>query len=143
MRVLVTGAAGFIGFHVSNALLARGDEVVGFDNVNPYYDPKLKEDRLAQLHAQAGFDFVRGDLGDAAAVDRAFDRAPMRVVHLAAQAGVRHSLHHPHDYVDSNVTGTLNVLEACRHRGTEHLVYASSSSVYGANTSMPFSVHDN
>jgi UDP-glucuronate 4-epimerase len=143
MRVLVTGAAGFIGFHVSRTLLARGDEVIGFDSVNAYYDPKLKEDRLAQLQRQSGFEFVRGDLGDAAAVNRAFDHEPARVVHLAAQAGVRHSLEHPHDYVNSNVTGTLNVLEACRHRGTEHLVYASSSSVYGANTTMPFSVHDN
>jgi UDP-glucuronate 4-epimerase len=143
MRVLVTGAAGFIGFHVSRTLLARGDEVIGFDSVNAYYDPKLKEDRLAQLQRRSGFEFVRGDLGDAAAVNRAFDHEPARVVHLAAQAGVRHSLEHPHDYVNSNVTGTLNVLEACRHRGTEHLVYASSSSVYGANTTMPFSVHDN
>jgi UDP-glucuronate 4-epimerase len=143
MKVLVTGAAGFIGFHVSNALLARGDEVIGFDSVNAYYDPKLKEARLAGLHERSGFEFVRGDLGDAAAVARAFDREPARVVHLAAQAGVRHSLEHPHDYVNSNVTGTLNVLEACRRRGTEHLVYASSSSVYGANTTMPFSVHDN
>jgi UDP-glucuronate 4-epimerase len=143
MRVLVTGAAGFIGSHLSEALLARGDTVIGLDNVNAYYDPGLKEHRLERLAAQSGFEFVRGDLHDAHAIDDAFGRAPQRVVHLAAQAGVRHSLTHPHDYVDSNVTGTLNVLEACRHRGTEHLVYASSSSVYGANTDMPFSVHDN
>lgn len=143
MRVLVTGAAGFIGSHVSAALLARGDEVVGLDNVNAYYDPSLKEHRLALLSGEPRFELVRGDLHDPGAVDAAFARAPERVIHLAAQAGVRHSLTHPQDYVDSNVTGTLNILEACRHRGTEHLVYASSSSVYGANTDMPFSVHDN
>jgi UDP-glucuronate 4-epimerase len=143
MRVLVTGAAGFIGSHVSEALLARGDTVIGLDNVNAYYDPALKEHRLERLTAKPGFALVRGDLHDQVAIDDAFGRAPERVVHLAAQAGVRHSLTHPHDYVDSNVTGSLNILEACRHRGTEHLVYASSSSVYGANTDMPFSVHDN
>lgn len=143
MRVLVTGAAGFIGAHVSAALLDRGDEVVGFDNVNDYYDPTLKEARLARLDQRNGFEFFRGDLADRAALDAAFDRSPDRVVHLAAQAGVRYSLKNPHAYVDSNIRGTLNVLEACRQRGTDHLVYASSSSVYGANTSMPFSVHDN
>jgi UDP-glucuronate 4-epimerase len=143
MRVLVTGAAGFIGYHVSAALLARGDSVVGLDNVNDYYDPHLKEARLGRLAEYEGFDFLRGDLRDRSSVDEAFSSSPARVVHLAAQAGVRHSLTHPHDYVASNVTGTLNVLEACRHLGTEHLVYASSSSVYGANTTMPFSVHDN
>ncbi|MEA2828893.1 MAG: UDP-glucuronate 4-epimerase [Actinomycetota bacterium] len=143
MRVLVTGAAGFIGSHVSRALLDRGDEVVGFDNLNPYYDPCLKEARLALLDERDGFEMVRGDLGDAGAVDTAFDHGPDRVVHLAAQAGVRYSLTNPHAYVDTNVTGTLNVLEACRHRGTDHLVFASSSSVYGANTAMPFSVHHN
>jgi UDP-glucuronate 4-epimerase len=142
VKVLVTGAAGFIGAAVSAALLERGDEVVGFDSVNDYYDPKLKEARLASLAERADFRFVRADLVDAGAVGAAFDWQPDRVVHLAAQAGVRHSLTHPHAYVDSNITGTLNVLEACRHRGTDHLVYASSSSVYGANTSMPFSVHD-
>jgi UDP-glucuronate 4-epimerase len=143
MRVLVTGAAGFIGSYVAAALLARGDEVVGLDNLSTYYDPALKEHRLSLLAGEPGFEFVRGDLQDRVAVEAAFERQPHRVVHLAAQAGVRHSLTHPHDYVDSNVTGTLNVLEACRHHGTEHLVYASSSSVYGANTTMPFSVHHN
>ena len=143
MRVLVTGAAGFIGSHVSRVLLDRGDEVVGFDNLNDYYDPSLKEARLARLAGGDGFELVRGDLVDRAAVDGAFDRRIDRVVHLAAQAGVRYSLTNPHAYVDTNVTGTLNVLEACRHRGVDHLVFASSSSVYGANTAMPFSVHDN
>jgi UDP-glucuronate 4-epimerase len=143
VRVLVTGAAGFIGFHVSAALLERGDEVVGFDNVNAYYDPTLKEARLARLEGRSGFELVRGDLADAEAVAAVFGRSPDRVVHLAAQAGVRYSLVNPRAYVDANVTGTLNVLEGCRHHGTEHLVYASSSSVYGANTKMPFSVHDN
>jgi len=144
MRVLVTGAAGFIGSHVAHALLGRGDEVVGFDNVNDYYDPSLKEARLARLADERGFEFLRGDLTDADAVAAAFgELRPDRVVHLAAQAGVGHSLTNPHAYVDSNVTGTLNVLEACRHGGVEHLVYASSSSVYGANTAMPFSVHQN
>jgi UDP-glucuronate 4-epimerase len=142
VKVLVTGAAGFIGSFVSAALLARGDEVIGFDSVNDYYDPTLKEARLARLAERPAFEFVRGDLVDADALGSAFDRRPDRVVHLAAQAGVRHSLTHPHAYVDANITGTLNVLEACRHRGTDHLVYASSSSVYGANTRMPFSVHD-
>ncbi len=143
MKVLVTGAAGFIGSQVSAALLRRGDRVVGFDNLNPYYDPALKEARLALLEGKDGFEMVRGDLADSAAVSLAFDRSPDRVVHLAAQAGVRYSLTNPHAYIDSNVTGTLNILEGCRHRGTEHLVFASSSSVYGANTAMPFSVHHN
>jgi len=143
VKILVTGAAGFIGAHVGRALLDRGDEVVGFDNLNDYYDPTLKEARVARLEGQDGFELVRGDLADRSALDAAFDRSPDRVVHLAAQAGVRYSLTNPHAYVDSNVTGTLNVLEGCRHRGTDHLVYASSSSVYGANTTMPFSVHDN
>lgn len=143
MKVLVTGAAGFIGSHVSGALLDRHDEVVGLDNLNPYYDPALKEARLGRLEGREGFEMVRGDIADPAAVSDAFDRSPERVVHLAAQAGVRYSLTNPHAYVDSNVTGTLNILEACRRRATSHLVYASSSSVYGANTKMPFSVHDN
>jgi UDP-glucuronate 4-epimerase len=143
VRVLVTGAAGFIGSHVSRALLDRGDQVVGFDNFNDYYDPSLKEARVDRLAGSDDFEMVRGDLAERAAVDTAFDRAPDRVVHLAAQAGVRYSLTNPYAYVDTNVTGTLNVLEACRHRGTDHLVFASSSSVYGANTAMPFSVHHN
>jgi UDP-glucuronate 4-epimerase len=143
LRVLVTGAAGFIGYHVSAALLKRGDEVVGFDNVNDYYDPTLKEARIEQLSDKPGFTLLRSELAEYEEVNRAFDSSPDRVVHLAAQAGVRYSLSNPHAYVDSNITGTLNILEACRHRGVEHLVYASSSSVYGANTTMPFSVHHN
>ena len=142
MRVLVTGAAGFIGFHVARALTARGDEVIGFDNLNGYYDPRLKEARLALLAGSDRFEMVCGDLVDADVLDSAFEKAPDRVVHLAAQAGVRYSLQNPRAYIDSNIIGTFNLLEACRHRGTEHLVYASSSSVYGANTTMPFSVHD-
>jgi UDP-glucuronate 4-epimerase len=142
--VLVTGAAGFIGFHVSKALLARGDEVLGLDNVNAYYDPALKEARLGQLRGRPGFEFVRLDLADRGGMEAMFARAKVeRVVHLAAQAGVRYSIENPHAYVDSNVVGFLHVLEGCRRHGVEHLVYASSSSVYGANTAMPFSVHDN
>jgi UDP-glucuronate 4-epimerase len=142
MKVLVTGAAGFIGFHTSKRLLARGDEVVGLDNLNPYYDVTLKQARLAQLTQAPGFRFARIDLADQAAMADLFRRERFaRIVHLAAQAGVRYSLEAPHAYVASNVTGTLNVLEGCRHNGIEHLVYASTSSVYGANTNMPFSVH--
>jgi UDP-glucuronate 4-epimerase len=139
MRVLVTGAAGFIGFHVARALVARGDAVTGFDNVNAYYDPGLKEARLAEL-ARAGGDwsFVRADLADRAAVDAAFAAPFDRVIHLAAQAGVRHSLEHPLDYVASNLLGFTHVLEACRRAGTPHLTFASTSSVYGANTRLPF-----
>ena len=129
--------------HVSAALLDRGDEVVGFDNLNPYYDPALKEARLARLAGPGGLRDGARRPGRRRRVGTAFDRSPDRVVHLAAQAGVRYSLTNPHAYVDSNVTGTLNVLEACRHRGSDHLVFASSSSVYGANTAMPFSVHHN
>jgi UDP-glucuronate 4-epimerase len=144
VKVLVTGAAGFIGFHVASRLLDRGDEVLGLDNLNDYYDPALKEARLAQLRARPGFSFTRLDLADRAGMDGVFARSGCaRVVHLAAQAGVRYSLENPHAYVDSNLVGFLHVLEGCRHNGVEHLVYASSSSVYGANTSMPFSVHDN
>ncbi len=144
MKVLVTGAAGFIGFHVSRYLLARGDEVIGYDNVNDYYDMTLKETRLAQLTSQPGFTFVRGALEDRAAVTALFaDHRPRRVVNLAAQAGVRYSLENPHVYVDSNLTGFVNILEACRYGEVEHLVYASSSSVYGANKVSPFSVHHN
>ena len=141
---LVTGAAGFIGSHTAHRLLDRGDEVVGFDNVNDYYDPTLKEARLARLAVRDGFRLVRGDLADRGAVERLFAQArPARVIHLAAQAGVRYSLTNPHTYVDSNLTGFLHILEGCRHHGVAHLTYASSSSVYGANTAMPFSVHQN
>jgi UDP-glucuronate 4-epimerase len=143
MRVLVTGAAGFIGSHLSQRLLARGDEVLGYDNMNAYYDPRLKEARLARLTPQAGFSFVRAALEDRAALEAAFDEfKPQRVVNLAAQAGVRYSLENPQAYIDSNITGFMNILEACRHRGIEHLVYASSSSVYGANKKLPFAVED-
>ena len=144
MRVLVTGAAGFIGCHVARALLARGDTVTGFDNLNDYYDVSLKEARLGLLRPLAGFDFVKGDLADAAAVQALFAGGAFdRVIHLAAQAGVRYSLKNPGAYVQSNLVGFLNILEACRHARTPHLVYASSSSVYGLNARQPFSVHDN
>lgn len=142
-RVLVTGAAGFIGFHTARQLLADGDEVIGFDNLNAYYDVRLKEARLAQLLKFPNFRFIRGNLEDRAAVDAAFDGPAFDlVIHLAAQAGVRHSLTHPQDYIQSNLVGFLNILENCRHRSTGHLTYASSSSVYGLNTNMPFSVGD-
>jgi UDP-glucuronate 4-epimerase len=143
MKILVTGAAGFIGSHTAQRLLARGYQVVGLDNLNEYYDVTLKQARLARLTAHAQFRFVKLDLADEAAIAGLFAREKFaRVVHLAAQAGVRYSLEDPHAYVRSNVTGTLNVLEGCRHHGVEHLVYASTSSVYGANTNMPFSVHN-
>ena len=143
MRVLVTGAAGFIGMHTSLRLLDRGDEVIGFDNLNAYYDPALKAARLERLQAHGGFTFVRGDLADRAAVAALFAKhRPERVVNLAAQAGVRYSIEDPHAYVDANLVGFVNVLEGCREAGVEHLVYASSSSVYGANTKLPFSVAD-
>jgi UDP-glucuronate 4-epimerase len=143
-RYLVTGAAGFIGYHACERLLSRGDDVVGFDNVNAYYDPRLKEARLERLRRHDRFRFVRADLADRHALDRVFgEERPTVVLNLAAQAGVRYSLENPRAYVDSNLVGFLNILEGCRHHGVEHLVYASSSSVYGANTRMPFSVHDN
>ena len=144
MKILVTGAAGFIGSHTALRLLARGDEVVGLDNVNDYYDPTLKEARLARFSGHPGFRLVRGELGDRARVEQLFATERFdRVIHLAAQAGVRYSLTNPHAYIDSNVTGFLHILEGCRHNGVQHLTYASSSSVYGANTAMPFAVNQN
>lgn len=144
MNILVTGAAGFIGSHVARRLLDRGDHVVGVDNLNDYYDPSLKEARLARLQPDAGFRFERLDIADAAAMARCFaEHRPSRVIHLAAQAGVRYSLTNPHAYTESNITGFLNILEGCRATGVEHLVYASSSSVYGSNTAQPFSEHHN
>jgi len=144
MKVLVTGAAGFIGFHTAQRLLARGDTVVGLDCLNDYYDVTLKEARLKLLREEPGFSFVRLQLEDTPRVTELFATERFdRVVHLAAQAGVRYSIDNPRAYIDSNIVGTLNILEGCRHYPVEHLVYASSSSVYGANTRMPFSVHDN
>jgi UDP-glucuronate 4-epimerase len=151
MKLLVTGCAGFIGFHVSLKLLERGDHVLGIDNLNDYYDPRLKEARLNLLletknqKPQTGsFRFERLDIADRAAMAELFrQEQPDRVVHLAAQAGVRHSIENPHAYVDSNLVGFVNILEGCRHNGIQHLVYASSSSVYGANQKLPFSVDDN
>jgi len=145
MPVLVTGAAGFIGYHVSEALLARGEAVVGVDNLNPYYDVSLKEARLARLEAKPGFSFVPCDIAEAEALAAALGRHGeiRRVVHLAAQAGVRHSLSHPFAYVNANLVGHLVILELCRHLPDfEHLVYASSSSVYGGNRKLPFAVED-
>lgn len=143
MKILVTGAAGFIGMHVARLLLERGDEVVGIDNLNDYYDPKLKLARLENLAPHRGFRFTRMDIADAPAVATLFAEEKFdRVVHLAAQAGVRYSLTNPGAYVQSNLVGFANILEGCRHNQVQHLVYASSSSVYGANTRMPFSVHD-
>jgi len=144
MKFLVTGAAGFIGFHTCKALLDRGDEVIGLDNLNSYYDVRLKQARLKQLEGRNGFSFHKLDLVDRKGIEELFATTrPQRVIHLAAQAGVRYSLENPHAYIDSNIVGTLNVLEGCRHNGVEHLVFASSSSVYGANTALPFSVHQN
>lgn len=144
MKVLVTGAAGFIGFHTAKRLLERGDEIVGLDNLNEYYDATLKRARLAQLESHENFRFVKLDLADRDGMAKLFATERFdRVVHLGAQAGVRYSIENPFAYTDSNVTGTLTVLEGCRHNGVEHLVFASTSSVYGANTKMPFSVHQN
>lgn len=146
MTILVTGCAGFIGMHVAHRLLARGDEVVGVDNLDDYYDVRLKQDRLAMLSAQGGFSFQRLDIADTAAMLRLFDNdgaeSIERVVHLAAQPGVRYSLENPHAYASANLTGFLNILEGCRHARVRHLVYASSSSVYGGNTRFPSSEHD-
>lgn len=144
MKVLVTGAAGFIGSHVSAGLLARGDTVVGLDNLTPYYDVRLKRARVERLTPDPRFAFLHLDLADRAGMEATFARVrPERVVHLGAQAGVRHSFRDPHAYVHSNLVGFLHVLEGCRKSGVQHLVYASSSSVYGANPKVPFSVHDN
>jgi UDP-glucuronate 4-epimerase len=142
VRYLVTGAAGFIGYHVADRLLARGDEVAGLDDRNPYYDVRLKDARLARLTGRPGFRFHALGLGDRDGVERAFaETRPDIVIHLAAQAGVRHSISHPHAYVESNLTGFLHVLEGCRTEGVKHLVYASSSSVYGASTQVPYDEH--
>lgn len=144
MKILVTGAAGFIGFHTAKALLERGDEVVGLDNLSEYYDVTLKHARLELLKQRPQFEFVQLDLADRDAIADLFAAQKFeRVVHLGAQAGVRYSIENPFAYIDSNVLGTMTVLEGCRHHHVEHLVYASSSSVYGANTKMPFSVHHN
>jgi UDP-glucuronate 4-epimerase len=144
MKILVTGTAGFIGNALAIRLLERGDEVVGVDNVNDYYDVRLKEARLERISNHPGFTEIRAGIHDRAAMEEVFAKyKPQRVVNLAAQAGVRYSLKNPYAYVDSNLVGFVNILEGCRHHEVEHLVYASSSSVYGANTKMPFSVHDN
>lgn len=143
-KILVTGAAGFIGFHLAKVLLDRGDEVVGLDNLNDYYDVSLKQARLAQLDGRPNFRFVKLDLADRQGMADLFKTEKFdRVVNLAAQAGVRYSLKNPHAYIDSNLVGFVNILEGCRHNEVQHLVYASSSSVYGANTRMPFSIHHN
>jgi UDP-glucuronate 4-epimerase len=143
MKILVTGAAGFIGMHTSERLLARGDEVLGLDNLNDYYDPTLKEARLARLTPHPGFRFVKMDVADRAGMERLFAEEGFdRVIHLAAQAGVRYSLQNPQAYIDSNVVGFMNILEGCRYGKVRHLVYASSSSVYGGNTKMPFAERD-
>ncbi|PFG54864.1 UDP-glucuronate 4-epimerase [Marinobacter sp. LV10R520-4] len=144
MKILVTGSAGFIGFHLAQRLLDRGDEVIGVDNLNDYYDVNLKEARLARLTGKTGFTEVRQDIADRDLMAALFEEhKPERVVHLAAQAGVRYSIENPQAYVDANLVGFMNILEGCRRNDVQHLVYASSSSVYGANEAMPFSVHDN
>lgn len=143
-RILVTGAAGFIGFHLSKRLIADGNQVVGLDNLNDYYDVRLKYDRLAQLEQLPNFSFVKMGLEEREQLHQLFESGKFdTVVNLAAQAGVRYSLTNPYAYIDSNISGFINILEGCRHHGVKHLVYASSSSVYGANTTMPFSVHHN
>ncbi len=143
-KIFVTGAAGFIGFHLALRLLERGDEVVGLDNLNDYYDVQLKRDRLVQLQAMPNFRFIEMDLADRIQMPKLFETEKFdKVVNLAAQAGVRYSLQNPHAYVDANLVGFVNVLEGCRHTDVKHLVFASSSSVYGANTAMPFSIHHN
>lgn len=144
MKILITGAAGFIGYHLSKRLLERGDEVIGIDNLNDYYEVTLKENRLAQLVGYSNFSFFKLDIADREGMALLFrEQMPEAVVNLAAQAGVRYSLINPHAYVDTNLVGFVNILEGCRHNNVKHLVFASSSSVYGANTNMPFSVHDN
>ncbi len=144
MKILVTGTAGFIGNHLALRLLERGDEVIGIDNLNDYYDVNLKLDRLKRVEDYEGFTDIRLDLADRSGMEEFFKKyQPQKVVNLAAQAGVRYSIENPHAYIDSNIVGFINILEGCRHHNVEHLVYASSSSVYGANESMPFSVHDN
>ena len=143
MKILVTGSAGFIGMTTALRLLARGDQVVGLDNLNDYYEVSLKENRLKRLTSHPGFRFVKMDVADRPGMERLFAEEKFdKVIHLAAQAGVRYSLKNPHAYVDSNIVGFVNILEGCRHSGVKHLVYASSSSVYGGNTKMPFSEHD-
>ncbi|MBL7021340.1 MAG: NAD-dependent epimerase [Nitrospinaceae bacterium] len=144
MKILVTGTAGFIGFHTSRRLLDDGHEVIGLDNVNDYYDVKLKRDRLKILKEYDLFSFYENNLEDKETVDHLFKKEePQRVIHLAAQAGVRYSIQHPEVYIQSNIVGTFNILEGCRHNKVEHMVYASTSSAYGLNTKYPFSVHDN
>jgi len=144
MKIMVTGTAGFIGNHLAIKLLERGDEVIGIDNLNDYYDVNLKLARLDRIKDHENFTDIRADISDREAMEQLFeDHKPQRVVNLAAQAGVRYSIENPHAYIESNIVGYLNILEGCRHHNVEHLVYASSSSVYGANETMPFSVHDN
>src|SRR4051812_30023795 len=144
MKFLLTGAAGFIGMHTALRLLARGDEVVGVDNLNDYYEVSLKLARLERLQGHANFRFHKLSVQDRDGMARLFaDEKPQRVIHLAAQAGVRYSLTNPHAYIDANIQGFTNILEGCRHQGVEHLAYASRSSVYGGNTAMPFSEHQN
>jgi UDP-glucuronate 4-epimerase len=144
MKFLVTGAAGFIGFHTARKLLERGDEVVGIDNLNGYYDPALKRARLAEIGGAPGFSFLHLDIAERAAIAELFRAQRFdKVIHLAAQAGVRYGMTNPHAYIDSNIVGMQNILEGCRHNAIQHLVFASSSSVYGANAKMPFSVHGN